>query len=219
MTSSSAPPNCALTTKLEWALQHLSRGWAVLPLWWVGQDGQCACGKRPCPHTGKHPLGKLAPHGYKSATHAAGQAMRWWQRYPEANIGGATGAVSGRTVLDVDLRNGGGDSLKLLTLLNDQLPDTQRHRSQSGGPHFVFRYRAGDPPASKGFNAGLDWLSNGSMVVLPGSVGPKGEYVEELGWGPENLPIADPPEWLLGLVRSHQGNGILPRPSPRSGLP
>lgn len=81
----------------------------------------------------------------------------------------------------MDPRNGGGTTLDILILLNDDLPDTQRHRSQSGGPHYVFKYKEGDLPTSKGFEPGLDWLSDGILVVLPGSIGPKGAYTEEPG--------------------------------------
>ena len=42
------------------------------------------------------------------------QVQRWWRRWPDANVGVVTGAVSGLVVLDVDPRHGGGDSLAAL---------------------------------------------------------------------------------------------------------
>lgn len=131
----------------------------------------------------------------------------WWHRYPDANIGGATGAPSGRDVLDVDLRNDGGTTLKVLILVHDDLPDTVRHRSQSGGPHYVFRRQEGLPSTRKGFEPGLGWLSDGALVVLPDSRGRKGEYLEEPGWGPYQTSLAEPPAWLLTLVRAGGAEG------------
>jgi hypothetical protein len=60
----------------------------------------------------------------------------------------------------------------------------------------------------------LDWLSDGGgLVALPGSVGPKGAYREEPGWGPDEASLGDPPEWLLKLIKAPAGK------SPPNGTP
>lgn len=193
------------STKLDWALYHLNRGWAILPLWWIRADGSCACAKTNCPSPGKHPLGPLVPHGHKNATHDARLVRQWWSQYPEANIGGATGPASGRSVLDVDPRNGGDLAFESITLEYGAIPDTPRHRSQSGGSHYIFAHRSGDPATKKGFAPGLDWLSDPGFVVLPGSIGPKGPYTELPGWGDDEVALSDPQDWLLNLIRRQNG--------------
>src|SRR5262245_34186061 len=79
---------------LQAALSYARRGWLVLPLH-TARHGACACGHVPCP--GKHPR---TAHGVKEATIDEETIRRWWQQWPEANVGIATGAVSGLVVLD-----------------------------------------------------------------------------------------------------------------------
>lgn len=42
----------------------------------------------------------LTHHGYKDASRDPAQIRAWWKRWPAANVGIATGAVSGVVVLD-----------------------------------------------------------------------------------------------------------------------
>jgi Bifunctional DNA primase/polymerase, N-terminal len=92
---------------LNAAMTYTDRGWQVLPLH-TPTTGRCTCDKGPgCDSTGKHPrvrwpAGQLVDEG---------QVTRWWHRWPLANVGIVTGAVSGILVLDVDPKNGGSDSL------------------------------------------------------------------------------------------------------------
>src|SRR4029453_3214113 len=55
----------------------------------------------------KHPL---TQHGFKDATTAPARIQQWWRQTPDANIGIATGSVSGLLVVDIDPRNGGDES-------------------------------------------------------------------------------------------------------------
>jgi hypothetical protein len=99
------------------ALGYASRGIPVLPLHYllphrnglqpVTGDPQsavartrCSCRDPSCGQVGKHPLGSLVPHGVKDATCNRARIMAWWTRYPQANIGLATGHTF--DVLDVD---------------------------------------------------------------------------------------------------------------------
>jgi hypothetical protein len=87
---------------LNGALALLKQGVAVFPLWWP-EDGRCACGNPACKKDiGKHPIGKLVPDGFKNATKDEATIKRWWAAYPKANIGVATGRISGIAVPDVD---------------------------------------------------------------------------------------------------------------------
>lgn len=55
----------------------------------------------PCVPGQKRPL---TARGFHSATTDPAQIERWWTRWPEANLGLPTGAVSGVVVVDVDVR-------------------------------------------------------------------------------------------------------------------
>ena len=93
-----APP----LTLLQAALDYAQDGWAVLPLQSVAQ-GTCSCGKDDCSSPGKHPR---TAHGVKDSTTDVSIIRQWWAKWPDANIGLATGKVSGRVVLDVDVKKG-----------------------------------------------------------------------------------------------------------------
>ena len=84
----------ALGDDLRWALRYARRGWCVFPIWPI-RHGRCACGRACGRDAGKHPMGPLAPHGVHDATTDAATLIRWWTDTPDANIGIATGAVSG----------------------------------------------------------------------------------------------------------------------------
>lgn len=93
---------------LDQALQYLARGWAVFPLHTVNEAGECSCGKLDCPDAGKHPR---TGRGHKNASRDEAQINEWfgWGA-PPSNIGIATGAISGITVIDVDVHKGGAET-------------------------------------------------------------------------------------------------------------
>jgi putative DNA primase/helicase len=96
--------NVPCTDNLHAALALARRSFAVFPIWYMA-DGRCACGGIKHCKAGKHPIGKLAPHGFKNATTDATTIKRWWSECPNANIGVETGAVSGTWALDIDVKH------------------------------------------------------------------------------------------------------------------
>jgi putative DNA primase/helicase len=129
------------TSRREMALMYAKEGWPVLPLHsTVGE--RCTCDKKSCGSRGKHPRTK---HGVKDATRDTAQITKWWTRWPDANIGLATGKVSGRLVLDIDIKKGkrGDESLRLLEEQYGPLPETRKSVTASGGWHYVFRMPTG----------------------------------------------------------------------------
>lgn len=113
----------------------------------------------------------------------------------KTGYGIVTGKVSGITVLDVDIRSGGLESLQEhdVSILDEYtwLVDTPN------GRHLYYKY---SPRAKQGqaiFGEGVDIRNDGGFVVGPGSrVGDK-EYTWAMEHSPQEVQLSDPPEWLL----------------------
>jgi len=129
------------------ALEYAKKGWHVFPL----VPGQ------------KIPLTK---NGFKDATTDPQKITEWWTKTPNANIGIATGKISGICVLDVDVKNGaqGMESLKKLPPLHVTLAV----KTPSGGLHLYFTCPK-PMPSKNNFMPGLDFKADGGYVVAPDS--------------------------------------------------
>src|SRR5262249_5055400 len=136
-------------TPLEAARGYLARGWPVFPVFEPVAGGGCACGNTSCQDVGKHPR---TPHGVKDATTEAMKVMEWWTRWPQANIGLATGKAAGVVVLDVDTAKGGDKSLANLTTVHGPLPVTPEAGTGGGGRHLVFSHPGDDVVIRNGVN-------------------------------------------------------------------
>ena len=151
------------------AILYARKGWYVFPL----HD------------KGKTPLTKT---GFKEATIDEKIIREWWNKWPLANIGIATGAISGITVLDVDSKSGGFFSLEEVALA-----PTPKVKTGGGGEHYYFKYCA-EVQTRVGIKPGLDLRSDGGYVVAPPSVHPLGnKYL----WCDEDIPLADCPAWMI----------------------
>ena len=145
-----------------WALWYARMGWRVLPLEWP-VDGRCSCDNADCTSPGKHPVGYLVPSGVKNATTNEKVIREWWRRYPKANIGVATGAVSGIIVVDVD-DNSGDEWLK------EHCGTLGTLKSNTGkGSHYFFRHPGDRVNNSVKRIRGLDIRGDGGYVVVPSS--------------------------------------------------
>jgi len=153
-------------TVLEHALRYARRGWRVFPIWPI-RNGRCACGTACGRDGGKHPIGRLAPHGVHDATTAEATITRWWTDTPDANIGIATGAVSGLVVLDVDGEDGEA-SLAALEREHGPLPATPTVLTGKGR-HLYFTYPGVPVPNRVRVAPGLDVRGDGGYVVAPPS--------------------------------------------------
>lgn len=133
---------------LERALAYIEQGWAVFPL---------------VPNTKK----PLTRNGFKDATKSADVVRKWWEATPNANIGIATGQVSGIAVVDVDVKNGakGRESLASLKGLEPTLTAT----TPSGGWHLYYLCPEGGIRCRNGMLPGIDFKADGGYVVAPGS--------------------------------------------------
>jgi len=145
-------PSEARGQLVDAALGHASRGWPVLPAWWLDADG-CARGTPDCAAPAKHPIGPLVRHGVLDAAIAAQTIVRWWRRFPGANVGIATGPASGIVVLDVDARHDGARHLEQLERCYLPLPRTVKVVTGGGRGHLYFAHRDGAVPTAAGGSA------------------------------------------------------------------
>ena len=137
-------------TFLSAALEYAKRGFHVFPL-------------KP---QSKVPLTK---NGFKDATTDAATIRDWWTQTPNANIGIATGRVSGLWVVDVD-----GAYPNTFPPLPESTVKTSK------GFHYYFAY----PPEveirsrAKIEGACVDVRGEGGYIVVPPSIHPDGGVYE-----------------------------------------
>jgi putative DNA primase/helicase len=156
-----------------------------------------------CDNVGKHPRVKDWPN---VATTDEATIQDWWTRWPDANIGIATGAKSGVVVLDVDPDEGGALALEDLLAEHGSLPETVESLTGGGGRHLLFQHPGVEMrnSASK-LGAGLDIRGDGGYVIAPPSLHESGRRYEwEVSSHPTDVPLAPMPAWLLELVTASQ---------------
>ena len=176
-------------------------GWPVLPVFEV-KDRCCACAAgKECARQAKHPR---TEHGVHDATTDPDQIRAWWHKWPNANIGIATGRISGIIVIDADPRNGAGETGRTLLKELGRLPRTIKARTGGGGTHYIFRYPDFDVRSDtqgKVLGPGLDVLSDGSCFVAPCSTHISGNtYAWFEGKSFDKVkPAALPEAWLKRL--------------------
>ncbi|MCH8252726.1 MAG: bifunctional DNA primase/polymerase, partial [Planctomycetes bacterium] len=152
-----------MTDILDAAVGYAERGWHVLPL-------------RP---KDKRPL--IGGHGVKDATSIVGAVAGQWAITPDANVALATGTPSGFFVVDVDVRNGGKETLDAILAEHGDLPDTLFARTGGGerpqfpcGRHSGFRLLQRrdqslrrQPSRSRTDPRPTRWLRMGRVVSRP----------------------------------------------------
>jgi hypothetical protein len=164
-----------MSAALDAALDHASHGREVFP-----------CRQKT----------PLIPHGFKQATRDEQQIRQWWQRWPEAWIGVATGRRSGIVVLDVDVKDDrayGWDTLD--SLGKAILPETWMAHTPTGGTHIYFAAIDVDIGCSigkGGLGPGLDVRGEGGYVIAPPSPG----YWWDPHCNPDTVSLAPAPAWL-----------------------
>jgi hypothetical protein len=186
----------------EAARRYASKGLAVFPL-------------RP---RSKEPYGDdkffRTVGGYKCATRDPPLIDFWWGRQPEANIGIATGSVSGMWVLDLD-DDDDEAWLRRQEAEHGALPPTVVAITGKGR-HLYFRYPLGvDVRNIQDRDDFPDVRGNGGYVLAPPSVHPSGRrYAWSVDSGDS---FEDAPGWLIEAVTKPRGqNGGAPAASPEA---
>jgi hypothetical protein len=142
---------------------YAALGYRVVAMHALRGDGGCCCprGSR-CADPGKHPCLADWP---RVASRTPAEVRRWWQRWPQANVGLVTGARF--DVLDLD----GLEGMEALHAILGQRPADHPGpvvRTGGGGWHLLYA------PTGLGNRVGLlpgvDWRGRGGLVVAPPSV-------------------------------------------------
>jgi hypothetical protein len=179
------------------ALGYAARGWSVFPCGWQGDRR-------------KYPLTK---HGFLNASRDPIVVQEWWHRWPNANVGLATGAVSGFDALDIDPRHGGDESLADLQVEHGPLPVTIRAITGGGGNHVLFRHRSGMSNSRGELPVGIDVRGDGGYILAAPSTHPNGRvYAWDIDADPDETELADWPEWLFAIIATRPRQRALELP-------
>ncbi len=203
-------------TKLDQALAYADRGWAVFPIWSVSPStGECLCGGlASCSggeDAGKHPIAALVPRGVLNATTDQACIRSWWSVHPDANIGIATGEVSGIVILDPDGWQGFLSLAEILDIDRTEFADLESIKNEirnrlpptpivetGGGWHIYFLhpgYRNANNASKIGMK--LDIRGDGGYAIAPPSRHASGKtYAWLNGEGFDRKRVAVLPERL-----------------------
>jgi hypothetical protein len=157
-----------MTALLDAALGYAARGIPVYPARWPhripgGAGLACSCPRGPeCDRPAKHPLLR---HGVKEATTDPDRIGRWWRRWPQANVGLATGICF--DVLDIDGPVGLAALSELQKAAGLRLPGPLVATGGGGWHHWFRPTGLGNRPP-RGL-AHMDWRGKGGCVLAPPS--------------------------------------------------
>ena len=156
------------------AIEYAKKGFAVFPL----------------KYRDKVPLTR---NGCKDATTDVAQIKAWWQKYPNANIGLATGSVSQNVfVIDLDIDEDCGidgyHSLEDWQREHGDFPETWTAITGRGGYHLYYRGN-GKIKNRAGIIDGVDIRGNGGYVVAPPSIHKNGRRYE-WEYSPDEFELA-----------------------------
>ena len=180
------------------ALRYAELGFSVVPVHTIKNDGSCSCKEgKSCGSPGKHPR---MVHGIHDATRDKAEIESLWDKWPDANIGIATGHASGIVVIDIDPRNGGLETFEKLEAELGPLPEAPMVLTGGDGAHLLFDL----PPITVRKHTagpGVDVLGEGRMMVAPPSLHVSGKrYSWEKGLCLDDIKRASlPRSWLERL--------------------
>ncbi len=195
-----------MSTMLDAALGYLDQGLPVFPVCHPAGSGRCV-EHHPDKHgpddVAKYPLVKWGE--FQDRLPTRDEVCSWWhpRRWPEANIGLATGRLSGLTVIDLD---GSAARAEAERLGLEHGPSATTGRV--GGLHRYHAYRP-DAPTIFAKTNGIDFRGHGGYALLPPSRHRSGAtYTWQVALGAVPLPTL--PRWIDDLAaEGRQGpNGV-----------
>lgn len=173
------------------ALAYAERGWSIFPLHGADLSGLevvCTCGRPDCTSVAKHPRTR---NGVLEATTNTDQVQDWWRRWPDANIGLATGTPSGLYVVDLD----GPDAIAAWAEL--AVDDGAWIARTGNGEHHV--YALADPLPSTHWKVarGIDTRGDGGYIVAPPSLHRTGRRYQ---WIRQSAQLPALPDFVRAAV-------------------
>lgn len=218
-------PNDKLIKSALWYARH---GWFVLPLhtplFTDGECTGCSCEewKRSdkyrqwleergrgawfdheytCNGPGKHP--RLYDWEAKATTDLD-QINRWWQQWPDANVGIAAGK-SGLVCLDLDTYQEGAGEFSL----DRSEQETVTSLTGGGGQHLIYTHPEDGTKINNSDRDFPDWVNvraHGGQFVAPPSLHKSGKFYEwETQYGPHNIEPLPLPEKLSKVIKGENG--------------
>lgn len=170
------------------ALDYAELGWSVFP----------------APSNG-------SKKSYKSAAYSNGanwgkttdtqEILTDFRRWPNANVGIATGPQSGIFVVDIDTKEGHGidgkSEFAQLEAQYETVRPTRMAQSPTGSIHLYFQYPSNIVirNSTSKIAEGVDVRGEGGIVIAPPSVRPGKGIYEWLN----DYPVAEAPNWLIEL--------------------
>lgn len=165
------------------ALTYAGYGWSVVPV----RPGE------------KFPLVRWQAFQERRAD--AEQITQWFERWPDANIGIVTGAISGLTVVDIDPRHGGAESLATWEAQYGALAPTIEAITGGGGRHLYFSTGSTEVRSRVAIARGIDVRARGGLIVAPPSRHPSGKlYRWRDGRAPSDGAARALPGWLAQIL-------------------
>jgi hypothetical protein len=193
----------------DWALFYRGLGLPVFPVCPAlvshthrerTRDGDRVIWQRvTCTKMGKTPL--VAWAEYQAAVPAAAEVEAWWARFPGANIGLATGELSGVVVVDLD----GDLAVRTAVDLGGMPSGPHSFTGRVGGQHRFFKWRP-EAPTLFSKRSGIDFRGQGGYVVLPPSLHVS-RTAYRWGWPLDDESLADLPElpdWVITLGQERE---------------
>lgn len=159
------------------ALSYAERGWQLLPLATptlaASASGRlvpsCSCG---CvgPRAGKHPRIQKDDDPLAFATNRKSEILKWFDWWPNQNIGVVCSQESGVFGIDVDYSYDGRESLVFLEHLIGEFYDKAARSRTADGCHLYFKHPGLRIPDFHNLLPGIDIRSERSYLVAPPSL-------------------------------------------------
>lgn len=181
------------------AREYVALGWHLVALYGVHDDLSCACGKPECSDTGKHPV---PGQGVSHATTDLNKLEQWFAVKEARNLGIVAGAISGLTIIDIDMGPGkiGAQTWGELCREHGE-PPTLRAVTGSGGMHVFFQYNSALKTSANTLGKHVDCRNdNGYVVAAPSKHRSGGMYTWD-NWPHEQAALP------AHLSRKKEGRG------------
>ena len=143
------------------AAVYAALGFPVVPMHAASPQGSCSCPDPACSDPGKHP--RLGGWQRLASTDPA-TVGEWWRRWPDANLGLATGRRFDVLDLDGDL---GVEALR--AALSIAPPEHPGPVARTGGGGWHLLYAPTGLGNRVGLLAGVDWRGRHGLIVAPPS--------------------------------------------------